>query len=153
MSQSGRDALPVGSDEATLGGFGCPMLVRGHALVRAGQRPLVRCSFGWSLHTERELERCIATDTSERCWKAREDHGAVHEAAFVASQAPRRRAASASSGQGAATDDVVDTTGPDVRPLRAAASRHQAGTADRPFEDSDPARPVFVRSEGAAADH
>ena len=153
MSHTGREALPSGSDEATLGGFGCPMLVRGHALVRPGQRPLVRCSFGWSLHGERELERCIATDTSERCWKAREDHGAVHEAAFVASQAPKRRAASAVSGQRAGTDETVATGEPVAPPRRRAPARRRAGTVDRRGEACELAEPVLIPTERAAADH
>ena len=152
MSQTARDALPSGGDEAPLGGFGCPMLVRGHARVRVGQRPLVRCSFGWALHGERELERCIATDTSERCWKAREDHGALHEAAFVASQAPKRRAVSAGNGQGADADQTATTTGPVVPPPRPAAPRRHAAANDRPCGGNGLIGPVFVPPGAAAAD-
>jgi len=153
MSHTGREALPDGGDEATLGGFGCPMLVRGHALVRVGQRPLVRCSFGWALHGERELERCMATDTSQQCWKAGEDHGAVHEAAFVASQSPKRRAASGVACLEADTDQTTETTGPVILPLRPVADRRRSGTVDRPRERPGLAPPVLVPPGRAATDH
>ena len=153
MSHTEREALPDGGDEATLGGFGCPMLVRGHALVRAGQRPLVRCSFGWALHGERELERCMATDTSQQCWKAGEDHGAVHEAAFVASQSPKRRAASGVACLGADTDQTTETTGPVILPLRPVVDRRRSGTVERPRERPDLAPPVFTPPRRVAADH
>ena len=153
MSHTGREALPDGGDQATLGGFGCPMLVRGHALVRAGQRPLVRCSFGWALHGERELERCMATDTSERCWKAGEDHGAVHEAAFVASRAPKRRAASGTTCQAADADQTAEAAGPVILPLSPVADRRRPGTVDRTRERPDLTRPVSAPPDGLAADH
>lgn len=153
MSHTGREALPDGSEEATLGGFGCPMLVRGHAIVQAGQRPLVRCSFGWALHGERELERCMATDTSQQCWKAGEDHGAVHEAAFVASNSPKRRAASGVVRQDADTDQTTEATGPVILPLRPVADRRPSRTVDRPRERPILAEPVFGPPGSVAADH
>ena len=153
MSHTGREALPDGGDDATLGGFGCPMLVRGHALVQAGQRPLVRCSFGWALHGEREIARCMATDTSERCWKAGEDHGAVHEAAFVASRAPKRRAASGVTGQDAGTDQITGTAEPVILPLRPVADGRRPRTVDRTPERQDLALPVPPPPDSVAADH
>ncbi len=153
MSLTGRESLPDGGDDATLGGFGCPMLVRGHALVQAGKRPLVRCSFGWALHGEREIASCMATDTSERCWKAGEDHGAVHEAAFVASRAPKRRAASGLTGQDADTDQTTETTGPVILPLRPVADRRRPGAVDRTPDRQDLAPPVFLPPDSVAADH
>jgi hypothetical protein len=74
-------------------GFGCPMLVRGHATVALGHRPLVRCSLGWAVRGEPEIARCVATESSARCWRAGEDHGALYEAAFTASRSAKRRAA------------------------------------------------------------
>lgn len=153
MSHTGREALPDGGDEATLGGFGCPMLVRGHALVRVGQRPLVRCSFGWALHGEREIERCMATDSSERCWKASEDHGALHEAAFVASRAPKRRAASGVTCQDTDADQTTEATEPVILPLRPVADRRRSGTVDRAQGRQDLASPAFTPPESVAADH
>ncbi len=153
MSHTGRESLPDGGDEATLGGFGCPMLVRGHAIVRVGQRPLVRCSFGWALRGEREIERCMATDTSERCWKASEDNGALHEAAFVASRAPKRRAVSGVTCQDADADQTAETAEPVIVPLRPVANRRRSGTVDRARERQDLASPAFTPPDSVAADH
>lgn len=153
MSQTAHDALSDGSDDVTLGGFGCPMLVRGHALVRAGQRPLVRCSFGWALHGERELERCIATETSEQCWKAQEDNGALHEAAFTASQAPKRRAASTVAGHDAGTDQTMEPAEPVILPLRPVDDRRPSIPVDRSPERRDQARPAVAPIDRVAADH
>ncbi|CAA9569428.1 MAG: hypothetical protein AVDCRST_MAG33-2366 [uncultured Thermomicrobiales bacterium] len=153
MSQTGHDALPTGTDDVTRGGFGCPMLVRGHALVRAGQRPLVRCSFGWALHGERELERCIATETSGQCWKAREDHGALHEAAFTASRAPKRRAASTVAGHDAGTDQTAEPVEPVILPLRPVDDRRRPTPVGRSSERHDPVEPAIGSPDRVAADH
>lgn len=154
MSHSGPIAAPDGTDGGESGGFGCPMLVRGHALVGPGQRPLVRCSFGWSIHDERELGRCIATETSVRCWKAGEDHGGFHEAAFVASRAPKRRAASAGNGTATGTDQTRDDPVPVATPPARAIPGRRPGAADRPPAHRPTAsEPVDTGSAGVAADH
>jgi len=50
--------------------FGCPMLVRNHGEVPRGiRRPRYRCSLGWALHDEGEVDRCRDVESVPACWK------------------------------------------------------------------------------------
>jgi hypothetical protein len=152
MDQAGRGPFPGGEDCESPGGFGCPMLVRGHAVVPAGHRPLVRCSLGWAIRGEQEIARCVATETSLRCWKAREDHGALHEAAFVASRAPKRRVASAlAEPTDTGSDTVAGDTAPSARPDRERRGPRQPSGPHREHVPVDV--PPLDEPERVAADH
>lgn len=80
------------AEDAAPGQFGCPMLVRGHDPRGFGHGPIRRCSLGWSIHNLDEADRCYAVTTLTDCWKAKEDHGALHEAPVFLSRVPKRRA-------------------------------------------------------------
>jgi hypothetical protein len=54
--------------------FGCPMLTRNHGEVPRGiRRPGFRCSLGWALHDDSEVDRCREIETVPACWKAHPD--------------------------------------------------------------------------------
>jgi hypothetical protein len=155
MSHDGRVDSPIG-DEAESGGLGCPMLVRGHASVARGTRPLVRCSLGWAIRGEHELARCVATESCTKCWKAQEDHGALHEAAFTASRSAKRRAAAGQNGQETITEPgnghevvvpaglPVRRPGPQPRPVRPEKRSRESGPLNVP---------LHVERDEVAADH
>ncbi len=54
--------------------FGCPMLTRNHGEISHGIRRIgFRCSLGWALHDDSEVDRCRQIETVPACWKAHPD--------------------------------------------------------------------------------
>ena len=52
------------------GRYGCPMLTRGHRPHPIDpNRRLMRCSIGWAIHGDEDVQRCLATETVIDCWK------------------------------------------------------------------------------------
>jgi len=74
-----RRPLLVEEPSAEPGHFGCPMLVRGHFELVAGEPPLMRCALGWALHNPDEVARCAATVALTDCWKVHPERLAVVE--------------------------------------------------------------------------
>lgn len=71
MSRERRRLFQEEESPAEPGRFGCPMLVRTHAALRAGATiPAMRCSLGWALHDELDAARCRATEVLTDCWQA-----------------------------------------------------------------------------------
>src|SRR5262245_52706190 len=70
MSRERRRLFHEEESPVEPGRFGCPMLTRGHRShpVNANQ-PMMRCSLGWALHGEIDVERCLATESVTDCWK------------------------------------------------------------------------------------
>lgn len=54
--------------------FGCPMLMRNHGESLRGIRLSgFRCSLGWALHDDGEVDRCREVETVPACWKVQAD--------------------------------------------------------------------------------
>jgi hypothetical protein len=54
--------------------FGCPMLMRDHGDAPRGiRRSGFRCSLGWALHDDSEVDRCRQVETVPACWKVQPD--------------------------------------------------------------------------------
>lgn len=70
MSRERRRLFQEEESPVEPGRYGCPMLIRAHRThpLRANQ-PMMRCSLGWALHGEIEVERCLATEAVMDCWK------------------------------------------------------------------------------------
>jgi hypothetical protein len=70
MSRERRRLFQEEESPAEPGRFGCPMLTRGHRSNPIdASLPLMRCSNGWAVHGELEIQRCLATDAVMDCWK------------------------------------------------------------------------------------
>ena len=70
MSRERRRLFLEEESPAEPGRFGCPMLTRGHRPNPIdASLPLMRCSNGWAVHGEIEIQRCLATDAVMDCWK------------------------------------------------------------------------------------
>ena len=69
MSRERRRLFPVEESEAEPGRYGCPMLSRTRFSLSPDAAPMMRCSFGWALHGEQDVGRCMATDSVLDCWK------------------------------------------------------------------------------------
>jgi hypothetical protein len=70
MSRERRRLFHEEESPVEPGRFGCPMLTRGHRShpVYANE-PIRRCSLGWALHGEMDVQRCLATEAVIDCWK------------------------------------------------------------------------------------
>lgn len=70
MSRERRRFFQEEESPAEPGRYGCPMLTRGHRPHPIDpHRPLMRCSLGWALHDDVEVQRCLATEAVIDCWK------------------------------------------------------------------------------------
>jgi hypothetical protein len=70
MSRERRRLFQEEELPAEPGRFGCPMLTRGHrANPDDATLPIARCSNGWAIHGEVEIQRCLTTEAVLDCWK------------------------------------------------------------------------------------
>ena len=70
MSRERRRLFREEESPVEPGRFGCPMLTRGHRDHPVHERePLMRCSLGWAVHDEVEMQRCQLTEAIADCWK------------------------------------------------------------------------------------
>ena len=70
MSRERRRLFREEEPPAEPGRFGCPMLTRGHREHPLDpHRPMMRCSLGWAVHDDVELQRCQLTESVADCWK------------------------------------------------------------------------------------
>lgn len=70
MSREPRRLFQEEESPAEPGRYGCPMLTRGHRSNLEDPRlPAVRCSNGWAVHGDVEIQRCLATEAVMDCWK------------------------------------------------------------------------------------
>ena len=71
MSREQRRLFQEEESPVEPGRFGCPMLNRGHRSHPVDARlPIIRCSIGWAIHGDIEVQRCQATESVTDCWKA-----------------------------------------------------------------------------------
>ena len=70
MSRERRGLFLEEEPSAEPGRYGCPMLTRGHrSHPIEPHRPLMRCSIGWAIHGDEDVQRCLATEAVTDCWK------------------------------------------------------------------------------------
>jgi len=70
MSRERRRHFHEEEPSAEPGRYGCPMLTRGHRPHPIDPNlPLMRCSVGWALHDDVDVQRCLATEAVIDCWK------------------------------------------------------------------------------------
>jgi hypothetical protein len=70
MSRELRRLFLQEEPSAEPGRYGCPMLSRGHRPHPIDpNRPLMRCSIGWAIHDDEDVQRCLATEAVTDCWK------------------------------------------------------------------------------------
>jgi hypothetical protein len=64
--------------EVESGQYGCPMLSRAREIYAPGiALPSHRCNFGWAIHGEADVERCMAVESAVECWKAAQERVSV----------------------------------------------------------------------------
>jgi hypothetical protein len=80
MSREPRRLFQEEESPAEPGRFGCPMLTRGHRPNPDDPRlPIMRCSNGWAVHGNVEIQRCLATEAVMDCWKVHPERMPIAE--------------------------------------------------------------------------
>jgi hypothetical protein len=70
MSRERRRLFREEESPVEPGRFGCPMLVRGHRHHPVEPHGIImRCSLGWAVHDDVEVQRCQLTESVADCWK------------------------------------------------------------------------------------
>ena len=64
--------------EVESGQYGCPMLSRARQIYAPDvELPSHRCNFGWAIHGDADIERCMAVESALECWKAAQERVSV----------------------------------------------------------------------------
>ncbi len=71
-------ALSFEDAEVESGQYGCPMLMRARQIYAPGvELPSHRCQFGWAIHGDADIERCMAVESALECWKAAQERASL----------------------------------------------------------------------------